>query len=120
MPTATITSKGQTTIPQEIRKLLNLHPGDRLDFLVADDGRVYVQPTNIKVESLKGILHKSNQEIVSIEQMEEAIWWSVQQMKIGKADFSDYLIGQLNAQAGCTETVSFDKKLKGVELFRLL
>ena len=80
MPTARITSKGQTTIPQEIRKLLNLHPGDRLEFLVADDGRVYVQATNIKVESLKGMLHKSNQEIVSIEQMEEAILSSVEEM----------------------------------------
>ncbi|CCQ56168.1 hypothetical protein CWATWH0005_2190 [Crocosphaera watsonii WH 0005] len=41
-------------------------------------------------------------------------------MKIGKADFSDYLIGQLNAQAGCTETVSFDKKISGVDGFRIL
>ncbi len=49
----------------------------------------------------------------------DAIWKSIQQMKIGKADFSDYLIGQLNAQAGCTETVSFDKKISGVDGFRI-
>ena len=50
----------------------------------------------------------------------DAIWESIQQMKIGKADFSDYLIGQLNAQAGCTETFSFDKKISGVDGFRIL
>ncbi|MGK7883910.1 MAG: AbrB/MazE/SpoVT family DNA-binding domain-containing protein [Crocosphaera sp.] len=80
MPTATITSKGQTTIPQEIRKLLNLHPGDRLDFIVAEDGRVYVQPTNIKVESLKGMLHQPNREPVSIEQMDAEILSCVEKM----------------------------------------
>ncbi len=80
MPTATITSKGQTTIPQEIRKLLNLHPGDRLDFIVGEDGRVYVQPTNIKVESLKGMLHQLNREPVSIEQMDAEILSCVEEM----------------------------------------
>ena len=50
----------------------------------------------------------------------EAAWWSVQQMKKGKADFSDYLISKLNAQAGCGETVTFDTKLLGVEGIRLL
>ena len=45
----------------------------------------------------------------------EAAWWSVQQMKHGKADFSDYLINKINQQAGCHETVTFDAKLQGVE-----
>lgn len=47
-------------------------------------------------------------------------WWAVQQVKQGKADFSDYLIGRLNQVAGCTETASFDAKLKGAEGFRSL
>jgi predicted nucleic-acid-binding protein len=41
-------------------------------------------------------------------------------MKKGKADFSDYLIGKLNEQAGCSETVTFDAKLQGTEGIRLL
>jgi predicted nucleic-acid-binding protein len=45
----------------------------------------------------------------------EAAWWSVQQMKHGKADLSDYLINKINQQAGCHETVTFDAKLQGVE-----
>lgn len=50
----------------------------------------------------------------------EVAWWCVQQMKKGKADFSDYLIGKLNAQAGYIETATFDAKLQGVEGIRLL
>jgi predicted nucleic-acid-binding protein len=46
-----------------------------------------------------------------------AAWWFVQQMKKGKADFSEYLIGKLNQQAGCTETASFDAKLRESEGF---
>lgn len=49
-----------------------------------------------------------------------AAWWSVQQLTKGKADFSDYLIGKLNQEAGCAETASFDAKLKGAEGFRSL
>ena len=49
-----------------------------------------------------------------------AAWSAIQRMKQGKADFSDYLIGRLNQAAGCTETASFDIKLKGAEGFRLL
>ncbi|MBA3921895.1 MAG: twitching motility protein PilT, partial [Nostocaceae cyanobacterium] len=45
---------------------------------------------------------------------------SVQQMKLGKADFSDYLINQINQQAGCAETVTFDAKLQKLAGIRLL
>ncbi|MGC9526537.1 MAG: PIN domain-containing protein [Limnospira sp.] len=37
--------------------------------------------------------------------------WAIHQMKLGKADFSDYLIVRINQQAGCDETASFDVKL---------
>ncbi len=73
MSIATITSKGQTTIPKEIRDLLNLHPGDRINFMIEADGRVYIEPLNVKVEELSGILHNPARKKVSIEQMNEAI-----------------------------------------------
>ncbi len=50
----------------------------------------------------------------------EAAKKSVQQMKLGKADFSDYLINQINQQAGCAETVTFDAKLQKLAGIRLL
>ena len=38
MPTATLTSKGQVTIPLEIRHALGLHTGATLDFVQDQDG----------------------------------------------------------------------------------
>jgi predicted nucleic-acid-binding protein len=38
----------------------------------------------------------------------------------GKADFADYLIGQLGSHAGCRDTVTFDKALKGSPGFTIL
>jgi len=59
---STITAKGQTTIPAEIRKKLNLKPGDRLLY-IEEDG---------KVRDLKGLLPKPDQP-VSLEDMDAAI-----------------------------------------------
>jgi AbrB family looped-hinge helix DNA binding protein len=73
MPTATITTKGQTTIPKEIRDFLQLNPGDQLDFIIESDGRVVIQPKTIRVQDLKGILHREGMKSISIEQMNEAV-----------------------------------------------
>ncbi len=43
---------------------------------------------------------------------------ALHQYQQGKADFSDYLIGAVSQQAGCSETVSFDGKLKGERGFQ--
>lgn len=72
MPTSTITSKGQITIPKEVQEALNLRPGDRLDFII-EQGRVYVQPANVDVRLLSGLLHKPERQPVSLEEMEAAI-----------------------------------------------
>jgi len=73
MLTVTVTNEGYTIIPPEIMKLLNLQPGDRIDFIVTEDGKVYMQPVKVNVETLKGILYKPERKAVSIEEMEEAI-----------------------------------------------
>jgi AbrB family looped-hinge helix DNA binding protein len=39
---ATVTSKGQITVPKAVREMLDLQPGDRLEF-VMHDGRLYVR-----------------------------------------------------------------------------
>jgi predicted nucleic-acid-binding protein len=38
----------------------------------------------------------------------------------GRADFADYLIGASHGRAGCDETVTFDRRLRGARGFRLL
>ncbi len=72
MSTSTLTSKGQTTIPKDVRKRLNLHPGDRLEFVIDEDGRVLVLPASIDASELAGML-KSPARLVSVEDMNRAI-----------------------------------------------
>jgi len=73
MAISTLTSKGQTTIPKEIRELLGLEPGDKLDFVVESDGRVVLRPATLDVRNLRGLLFKKGRKPVSLEQMDEAI-----------------------------------------------
>jgi AbrB family looped-hinge helix DNA binding protein len=56
MSMPTLTSKGQTTIPKDIWKRLNVHPGDRLEFVIDEDGRVLVLPASIDASKLAGML----------------------------------------------------------------
>ena len=56
MPTATMTSKGQTTIPAEVRRRLRLEPGDRLDFIEVAEGRYELRPAHGSLRDLKGFL----------------------------------------------------------------
>lgn len=46
---STITSKGQLTIPQEIRKRLGLETGDRVEFVVEEGGRTVIRPARSEV-----------------------------------------------------------------------
>ncbi len=70
--TATITSKGQITIPAEVRKRLNLRAGDRVDFLFEPDGKVTLQSKRLPFENLMGLLHKPDQKRLSIRDMDRA------------------------------------------------
>ena len=72
MSTSTVTSKGQTTIPKDIRKRLNLHPGDRLEFVIDEDGRVLLLPASIDASELAGMLKPPARQ-VTVEDMNRAI-----------------------------------------------
>ena len=69
---STITSKGQTTIPSEIRRHLKLKAGDRIEFIVEADGKVVLMPATVDVCELKGLLAPAPRR-VSLEEMEAAI-----------------------------------------------
>lgn len=73
MPTSTLTSKGQTTIPKKIRDELGLKPGDKLEFYLEEEGRVVLRPATRDVRELKGILQRDDGPVLSVEQMNEAI-----------------------------------------------
>ncbi|MBN1960264.1 MAG: AbrB/MazE/SpoVT family DNA-binding domain-containing protein [Deltaproteobacteria bacterium] len=73
MPSAIISSKGQVTIPKAIRKALKVDVGDRLDFYLTSEKRVIVSAGTNDITKLKGILHQSDRQPVSIEEMNVAI-----------------------------------------------
>ncbi len=73
MPSAKITSKGQVTLPKQVREHLRLEPGDRVDFVVGEDGQVRLKAGRLHVAELKGLLHEPDRPAVSLEEMEEAI-----------------------------------------------
>ena len=69
---ATITSKGQITLPKALRDELHLEPGDRVEFIVEVDGGVRMIPRKASVKQLKGMLPKPKRPI-TLEEMEAAI-----------------------------------------------
>ena len=73
MPASTLTSKGQTTIPKDVRDHLKLQAGDAIDFVIEPDGSVVVRPATVHVRELKGILHRKGMKVVSVSAMNAAV-----------------------------------------------
>jgi antitoxin PrlF len=72
MATAAITSKGQITIPAEVRKKLGLKPGDRVRFVEGANGEYILKPKTKSIMDLAGIAHYTGPP-VTIEEMNETI-----------------------------------------------
>jgi antitoxin PrlF len=66
---ATLTSKGQTTIPKEIRDSLGLQPGDRMIFTLMPDGTVVLRVKTKSVMDLAGLLRKKGRKPVAIARL---------------------------------------------------
>jgi AbrB family looped-hinge helix DNA binding protein len=72
MQESTITIKGQTTLPKDVRNALQLHPGDRVRYMILDGGEVRLVRSQ-PVAQLAGLLKDRASRTVSLEEMEEAI-----------------------------------------------
>lgn len=72
MQESTITVKGQTTLPKEIRQALGLKAGDRLRYLLLDDGQVRLLRWR-PVAELRGALAQEGRAPVSLDEMDAAI-----------------------------------------------
>ncbi len=72
MPTATVTSKGQITIPAPIRAALHVSAGDRVEFFEIAPGRYEFLAATRSVTELKGMFGPATK-VVSIEEMNTAI-----------------------------------------------
>jgi len=72
MATAAVTSKGQITIPIEVRQDLGLKAHDRIEFVKMEDGKYFIRPKKGSIMNLHGIF-KWTGKPVSIEEMDESI-----------------------------------------------
>ena len=73
MALATLTSKGQVTIPKVVRKALGLHTGDRLEFVLTKQGEAFFRPVTKRVDEVFGKLYKPKRDALSIEDMHTAV-----------------------------------------------
>ena len=73
MPDATLTTKGQVTIPKPVRDHLKVDTGDRVSFTIQDDGTVVLRPVNQDVRRLYGALRRAGQRPVSIRELDAGI-----------------------------------------------
>lgn len=71
MSTTTVTSKGQMTLPKDVRDDLGLRTGDKLD-IVKEDGVYVLRPRNVPIESFAGILGKSPAGPMTLKEEEAA------------------------------------------------
>jgi AbrB family looped-hinge helix DNA binding protein len=72
MATATMTTKGQITVPAAVRSALGVEAGDRVEFIQIEPGRFELVAATGSVTILKGMLRKPAKP-VSVEEMNRAI-----------------------------------------------
>jgi antitoxin PrlF len=72
MSTAKMTSKGQITVPKDVREALAIEAGDRVCFRIREDGVVELVPETVDIGDLFGIIEPAVRG-VTVEQMNEDI-----------------------------------------------
>jgi len=69
---ATISAKGQVTIPKEMREALDLRPGDQLIYSVVD-GEVIITPKNVDFKDLAGLLGSPPNGPATLDEIDAAV-----------------------------------------------
>jgi antitoxin PrlF len=70
---ATLTSKGQLTLPKEIRDRLSLGPGAILDFQIRPDNTITARQVKPDARRIRGLLKSPHPAPLTVEQMDEAV-----------------------------------------------
>jgi AbrB family looped-hinge helix DNA binding protein len=73
MAVATLTTKGQVTIPKKIRELLKLHTGDKIEIIVTEKREAIIRPISKKVDDIFCKLQKPGRKVVTLDEMDDAI-----------------------------------------------
>jgi AbrB family looped-hinge helix DNA binding protein len=72
MPSASLTSRGQVTVPKVIRELLKVKTGDRLDFVIEGD-RIVLHHETRDLRSLRSLLQRPGRKSISLEKIDVAV-----------------------------------------------
>jgi AbrB family looped-hinge helix DNA binding protein len=70
---ATLTSKGQVTIPVQVRTALGVDAGDRVEFIETEKGQFAIVAATRSVQELNGLFYRKGRKPVSIDEMNAAI-----------------------------------------------
>ncbi len=73
MTTATVTTKGQITIPKAVRESLCLRAGDRVAFVVRGPAEAVLKPITKSVDDVFGRLHDPARRALSVDEMNAAV-----------------------------------------------
>ncbi len=73
MAQATITTKGQVTIPKKIRDSLKLNTGDKIEIILTEKREAIIRPISKNVDDIFCRLHKPEQKAISQEEIDDAI-----------------------------------------------
>ena len=70
---ATVTDKGQVTVPKEIRDRLGIQSGTKLDFRIEGDGTLRIRKLERGSAGLFGLLHEPQRKAASIAEMSDSV-----------------------------------------------
>lgn len=73
MSEARLTSKGQITLPRDIRERLKLKFGDKVRFRITDNGQILLETEKYHVSELYGLLNRKGKKPISVEAMDDAL-----------------------------------------------
>ncbi len=73
MPYATLTTKGQVTIPKEVRESLRLRTGDKIEFVIKESREAIIKPVSKKVDDVFCMLRKPGRKTLTTEEINSVI-----------------------------------------------
>jgi|HubBroStandDraft_3_1064219.scaffolds.fasta_scaffold46909_3 antitoxin PrlF len=73
MASATVTSKGQITVPAKVRSAMGIEAGDRIEFVALEKGHFEIMAATRSLKELNGLFKGRRKKPVTIEEMDEAI-----------------------------------------------
>ncbi len=86
MPIRTVTQKLLDELPDEVKERLHVRVGDKVEYVLQDDGRIVLRPASVSVESAFGMFHTPGMKAATIREMDEAVgrYLAEEDERIGK------------------------------------